>query len=71
MTTPGPAGSAHTSPERPRPRLDLLAVLAAMQQQLDDLTEVVEAQQRTLQQVLAAIAPATPGAAARTQSGGR
>ena len=35
------------------PALDVMAVLASLQQQLSDLTEVVEAQQRTLQQLLA------------------
>lgn len=35
------------------PPLDVMAVLANLQQQLSDLTEVVEAQQRTLQQLLA------------------
>lgn len=69
MTTPDPAGSAHTSQEGPRPQLDVMAVLAAMQQQLDDLTEVVEAQQRTLQQVLAAFAP-TADPASRSRPGG-
>ncbi len=33
--------------------LDVMAVLASLQQQLSDLTEVVEAQQRTSQQLLA------------------
>lgn len=32
--------------------LDVFAVLAAMQQQLDDLREIVQAQQRTLQLLL-------------------
>ena len=36
----------------PSPALDVLAVLAAQQQQLDDLTDVVQAQQRTLQHLL-------------------
>ena len=35
------------------PALDVMAVLASLQQQLSDLTEVVEAQQRTLLQLLA------------------
>ena len=35
-----------------QPVLDVMAVLAAHQQQLDDLTEVVTAQQQTLQRLL-------------------
>ena len=35
-----------------RPVLDVFAVLAAMQQQLDDLREVVQVQQTTLQALL-------------------
>jgi hypothetical protein len=35
-----------------QPVLDVFAVLAAMQQQLDDLREIVQAQQRTLQLLL-------------------
>ena len=34
------------------PPLDVMAVLADLQRQLDDLTEVVQAQQRTLQDLL-------------------
>jgi hypothetical protein len=48
-----------------------MAVLAAMQQQLDDLTEVVEAQQRTLQQVLATLAPPPAEPASRARPDGR
>jgi len=48
-----------------------MAVLAAMQQQLDDLTEVVEAQQRTLQQLLTALAPTPAEPAPRARPGGR
>ena len=70
MTTAQPAGPPAVQ-SAPRPQLDVIAVLAGMQQQLDDLTEVVQAQQRTLRQVQAAIAPATPGAASRTQPGAR
>lgn len=44
----------------PSPALDVLAVLAAQQQQLDDLTDVVEAQQRTLQHLLDLLAAGTP-----------
>jgi len=58
----------------PSPALDVLAVLAAQQQQLDDLTDVVEAQQRTLQHLLAAGTPPTdrtaPAGPVRTPSGG-
>ena len=35
-----------------QPVLDVMAVLAEHQQQLDDLTEVVTAQQQTLQRLL-------------------
>ena len=35
-----------------QPVLDVMAVLAAQQQQLDELTEVVTAQQQTLQRLL-------------------
>jgi hypothetical protein len=51
-----------------------MAVLAAMQQQLDDLTDVVEAQQRTLQHLLEAVTPstnATPVGPGRATPGGR
>jgi len=49
-----PVGQPVRAPERraPSPALDVLAVLAAQQQQLDDLTDIVEAQQRTLQHLL-------------------
>jgi len=40
------------SPVPGRPVLDVLPVLAAMQQQLDDLRQIVQAQQRTLQVLL-------------------
>ena len=46
-----------------QPVLDVFAVLAAMQQQLDDLREIVQAQHRTLQ-VLLADAPARAATAA-------
>lgn len=42
------------------PALDIMAVLADLQQQLTDLAGVVEAQQRTLQQLLAGT-PASEG----------
>jgi len=55
-----------------------MAVLAAQQQQLDELTDVVEAQQRTLQHLLdllaggeAASTNAKPPAVPRVRSGGR
>lgn len=44
------------------PTLDVMAVLADLQQQLSDLAGVVEAQQRTLQHLLAA-SPSLPGGA--------
>ncbi len=44
-------GSA-PSPLAGQPVLDVFAVLAAMQQQLDDLRETVQAQHRTLQVLL-------------------
>jgi hypothetical protein len=40
------------SPAAGQPVLDVFTVLAAMQQQLDDLREIVQAQQRTLQLLL-------------------
>lgn len=56
-TSPGaPAPAAGEEAARPagagRPVLDVFAVLGAMQQQLDDLREVAQAQQRTLQLLL-------------------
>lgn len=56
-TSPGaPAPAAHEEAGPPvaarRPVLDVFAVLAAMQQQLDDLREIVQAQQTTLQSLL-------------------
>ena len=41
------------------PVLDVMAVLAAQQQQLDDLTGALEAQHRTLLRVLEHLSPAT------------
>lgn len=49
-----------------RPVLDVFAVLAAMQQQLDDLREVVQAQQTTLQSLL----DGSPSRPARAAVGG-
>jgi hypothetical protein len=43
------------------PALDVMAVLADLQQQLTDLADVVDAQQRTLKQLLAG----TPASQAR------
>jgi hypothetical protein len=56
-TSPGasvPAAGEEAGPPvtAGRPVLDVFAVLAAMQQQLDDLREVVQAQQTTLQSLL-------------------
>jgi hypothetical protein len=48
------------------PALDVAALLAALQDQLDDLHSVVTAQQRTLEQLLAAPTPTDP----RRQSAG-
>ena len=41
-----------------RPVVDVMAVLAAQQQQLDDLTGALEAQHRTLLRVLEHLSPA-------------
>lgn len=81
MTAPErPVGQPVRTPERraPSPALDVLAVLAAQQQQLDELTDIVEAQQRTLQHLLdllaaggAASTNAKPPAGLRIPSGGR
>jgi hypothetical protein len=56
-TSPGAPAPAAGEQDRPpaaagRPVLDVFAVLAVMQQQLDDLREVVGAQQTTLQSLL-------------------
>lgn len=81
MTAPArPVGQPVRAPERraPSPALDVLAVLAAQQQQLDDLTGIVAAQQRTLQHLLdplaagkAAAANAKSAAGLRVPSGGQ
>ena len=44
-----PNGSTVPGPRRPAVPVDFAAVLAAMQDQLDDLAAVVEAQQRRLE----------------------
>ncbi len=51
-----------SQPEPPAgdPTVDLGAVLAAMQDQIDDLTAAVEAQQRTLDEHLRAPHPHAP-----------
>lgn len=58
--TPGSATPSATDPRRTgvRPVLDVMAVLAAQQQQLDDLTGALEAQHRTLRRVLEHLSPA-------------
>ncbi len=81
MTAPErPVDQPVRAPERraPSPALDVLAVLAAQQQQLDELTDIVEAQQRTLQHLLdllaagkAAATNAKPPAGLRIPSGGQ
>jgi hypothetical protein len=69
-TSPGAPAPAAGKGGRPaaagRPVLDVFAVLAAMQQQLDDLREVVQAQQTTLQSLL----DNSPRPTARTAVGG-
>ena len=58
---PGSATPSAADPRRSgvRPVLDVMAVLAAQQQQLDDLTGALEAQHRTLLRVLEHLSPAT------------
>ena len=52
-SAPAPRRSAGDAPTTSgRPVLDVFAVLASMQQQLDDLHEAVQAQQGTLQALL-------------------
>ena len=53
-----------------QPVLDVMAVLAAHQQQLDDLTEVVTAQQQTLQRLLGDI-DTPPDSDGASHPGGR
>ena len=72
MNRPGasPAGSAAPSPgehARAVPALDVGALLAALQDQLDDLHSIVTAQQRTLEQLLA---DRTPPGHRRRPAGG-
>lgn len=59
--TPGSVTPSATDPGRAgvRPVLDVMAVLAAQQQQLDDLTGALEAQHRTLLRVLEHLSPTT------------
>ena len=81
MTAPAqPVEQPVRAPEHrpPSPALDVLAVLAAQQQQLRDLTDIVEARQRTLQHLLdlltagkPASTGATPAGPVRSPSGGR
>jgi hypothetical protein len=52
MTAPRPQTS-------PTPAVDVMAVLAAMQDQLDDLAATVAAQQTTIERLSAALARAT------------
>lgn len=75
-TSPGaPAPSAGEEGRPPaaagRPVLDVFAVLAAVQQQLDDLREVVQAQQTTLQSLLDSPPRPTPRAAVGGSTGSR
>ena len=57
---PGSATPSAADPRRSgvRPVLDVMAVLAAQQQQLDDLTGALESQHRTLLRVLEHLSPA-------------
>jgi hypothetical protein len=48
---PGARPAGGQALDRGRPALDLAAVLAAMQDQIDDLTAAVEAQQRTIDEL--------------------
>ena len=75
-TSPGaPAPAAGEEAARPvaagQPVLDVFAVLAAMQQQLDDLREVVQAQQTTLQSLLDTAPKRTARAAVGGSAGSR
>ena len=75
-TSPGaPAPAAGEEAAWPvaagRPVLDVFAVLAAMQQQLDDLREVVQAQQATLQSLLDNSPTRTADAAVAVSAGSR
>ena len=57
--TPNPAARRALDPggTEVRPLLDVMAVLAAKQQQLDDLTDALETQHRTLRRVLEQLPP--------------
>lgn len=75
-TSPGAPAPAAGEEGRPpaaagRPVLDVFAVLAVMQQQLDDLREVVQAQQTTLQSLLDKSAKRPAPRAAGGSAGGR
>ena len=48
--------SASTRQQPTRPGVDVMAVLAAMQDQLDDLTATVAAQQTTIDRLTATLA---------------
>ena len=55
MTATGPADPRPAPPATAgQPVVDLGAVLAAMQDQIDDLTATVEAQQRTIDELVRA-----------------
>ena len=71
MSAPAQPLQPARAPERhaPGPALDVLAVLAAQQQQLDDLTDIVEAQQRTLQRLLDLLAAGKPASTGATPAG--
>ena len=73
LGAPAPAAQEEAGPpvEAGRPVLDVFAVLAAMQPQLDDLREVVQAQQTTLQSLLDHSPRRTAGAAVSVWSGSR
>lgn len=60
MNTPAGNSAGHPSAQ---PVVDVGAVLAAMQDQLDDLTATVEAQQRTIDELVRAQRGGKPPAA--------
>ena len=51
--------------------IDVVAILAAMQDQIDDLTAAVEAQQRTIDELVRARRAAGPGRHPGTPGAGR
>ena len=51
--------------------IDAVAILAAMQDQIDDLTAAVEAQQRTIDELVRAQRAAGPGRHAAGRGAGR